>query len=68
MARLSSGRATILGALVVNDIYGTAMVLSANTAGSAFKPDGAIGCLIYSPNVAVRMRCQNHASTAISPH
>ena len=68
MTQITAGRASILGAQVVKDVYGTAMVLSAGTppAGSAFVPTGCMGAIIYSLNVDMRIRCGNHASTALT--
>ena len=68
--QITAGRASILGAQVVNDIYGTAMVLVAGTveadAGSAYVPAGCMGAMVFSPNVDIRIRCGNHASTALT--
>ena len=66
MVKPSAGRASILGAQVINDTYGTALALSANTVGSVLVPDGCIGAMVYSPNVPYRMRVNAEASTALT--
>lgn len=66
MTRPSGGRASILGAQIVNDTYGTTVVLSAATAGSVMVSTGAIGIVLYNPNIAFRTRFNAAASTALT--
>ena len=62
----SGGRASILGAQIVNDTYGTLVALTAATAGTMLVPDNNIGAIVFSPNINFRMRMNAPASTALT--
>ncbi len=64
--RPSGGRATVLGAQSVMDWHGTTLVIVLGEPGTANVPSGNIGAIIYSPNVALRIRHNASASTALT--
>lgn len=66
MVRPSGGRANILAAQSVYDFQGTTLVIVAGEAGTAYKPAGAIGAMVYSPNIDLRIRHDAPASTALT--
>ena len=64
--KLSGGRAEIIGSQIAYDLKGTAMIFgSAGIPGTAYLPSNCIGAIIYSPNIDVRARLGNAASTAV---
>ncbi len=64
--RNSGGRASILGAQIVDDFQGTTMVLVADEPGTAYKGVNSIGAIVYSPNIPFRMVGDKSASTALT--
>ncbi|MFW9991921.1 MAG: hypothetical protein ACFFD4_07655 [Candidatus Odinarchaeota archaeon] len=66
MTRITAGRASVLGARVLTDTYGTSAVLGKGTAVDCYMPAGVIGIKFYVPNVPARTRINNTASTALT--
>ena len=62
----SAGRASILGAQIVDDFQGTTLVIVEGEPGTAYKAVNSIGAIVYSPNVALLMVADKSASTALT--
>ena len=63
--RSSGGRASILGAQMVDGFQGTTLVIVADESGTAYKAVNSIGAIIYSPNISIRMVADKEAGTTI---